>query len=79
MEISANGTMSTTIDGADFRIKRTTEGQWFVSRLGMAIGYCDSLAEIPGMIKRKKEQARERLARLETEAKERAEEILDRF
>ena len=71
--------MSTTIDGADFRIKWTTDGKWFVSRLGMAIGYCDTLAEVPGMIRQRKDEARERVTRLESEAKERAEEILDRF
>ena len=78
MKITENGTMTTTVDGTDFRIKRTYD-KWFVSRLGMEIGYCDTLGEVPGMIRQRKDEARERVAKLESEAKERAEEILDRF
>jgi len=78
MKITENGTMMTTVDGTDFHIKRTYD-KWFVSRLGMEIGYCDTLGEIQGMIERRKKRAQIQMAQLEAEAKERAEEILDRF
>lgn len=46
----------------------TEHGQWMVSRNGKHLGYVDMLAEVPLLLKKRKEEARRRLAEVEAEA-----------
>ena len=64
MELSQHGTI--TIDGC--KVRHTAYGTWQVSRSEILIGEVDSLAEVPSLIERRKDDVRQRLARIEADA-----------
>ena len=64
MELSQHGTI--TIDGC--KARRNAWGKWDVSRSGIHLGEVDSLAEVASLIERRKDDVRQRLARIEADA-----------
>ncbi len=67
MKLTATGTIK--VEG--YSVRRTTEGDWHVSRFETSIGYVDSLAEVDSLIARHKEKVRARLEMAQRKAEER--------
>lgn len=61
MQLGKSGTIK--IDGCQARF--TAEGQWVVSKHGKILGHVDSLAEIPNMIRQRRQAIFDHLAEIE--------------
>ena len=72
MNMSISG--SVKIDGHNCIF--TQDGQWAISRLGVILGYVDTLAEIETFIAANLEEVRARLRRAQDEAAKRTESIV---
>jgi len=70
MELSKSGAVK--VNGCN--AMRTESGQWMVSKNGTCYGYCDTLAEVEGLIVRRKQEVLDRLARATAAAEARARE-----